>query len=128
MIGRLQGDFFDEGFFDDLVEKDQRLRTTALLFSDPDGGLNRAVTVAELRAALKRVKRGKAAGLDGIPGELLRLLPDVALGRILNLFNCILLSCTVPAQWWLSTVTLILKPGKNSSYSPAIGRYPLLTH
>eukprot|EP00732_Lithocolla_globosa_P001292 Lithocolla_globosa_v1_NODE_618_length_3583_cov_3.898810.p1 type:complete len:474 gc:universal NODE_618_length_3583_cov_3.898810:245-1666(+) len=102
MIGRLSGDHFDEGFYEELEVRDKELANVALLYDATDHGSSQGkdITLDELRHAIARLKRGKAAGLDGIPAEVFIHLPPEALFRVLGLFNTILAQAAVPPQWW----------------------------
>ena len=53
----------------------------------------------EIGEALKRMKRGKAMGPDGIPIEVWRCLGDRAIVWLTKLFNLIFRSNKMPEEW-----------------------------
>jgi hypothetical protein len=56
----------------------------------------RRIQESEIKDALKRMKGGKAMGLDVIPIEVWRSLGDVAILWLTNLFNLIFRSNKMP--------------------------------
>ena len=70
-----------------------------------------AITRDELYHVLKQLKRNKAAGTDGIPAELWKLLldNDDAANRLLLLFNKCWDQKTIPNTWHKATVVSIFK-------------------
>jgi hypothetical protein len=88
---------------------------------------------SEVKDALKRIKRGKAMGLDGIPIEVCRSLGDVAIVWLTKLFNIIFRSNKMSDEWRRSIlvpilknkgmckVVLIIRDQTNESYNEAIG-------
>lgn len=71
------------------------------------------ITVAEVRKVLQKLKRGKAAGLDGVPAAALRalLVSAECIGRLAALFNKCWHSRQTPQEWHESVVTAIFKKG-----------------
>lgn len=63
----------------------------------PDPKLSTNFSLEELTFALKKIKKGKAAGVDGIFPEFLRYAGPVTRNWILSLFNYILNKGTVPS-------------------------------
>ena len=59
--------------------------------------------------ALKRMKRGKAMGPDGIPIEVWRCLGDRAIIWLTKLFNLIFRSNKMPEEWRRSILVPIFK-------------------
>ena len=70
-------------------------------------------TCDEVRSVIKKLKRGKAAGADDIPGEYLQALMNdtSALSWLTDLFNHCWQSRTIPADWRRSVVTCLYKKG-----------------
>ena len=67
------------------------------------------ITVSEVIAALKKLKSGKAAGMDSILNEMLKVIPNYILEAIVNLFNQILMTGKYPNAWRISTLTPVYK-------------------
>ena len=71
---------------------------------------------------IKKAKHKSAPGPDNIPNILLKHLPYTAIEYITDIFNNCLKISYFPNSWKTSTITNILKPGKNaqlpSSYRP----------
>ena len=55
--------------------------------------------MTKLKSALRRMKMGKAVGLDEIPIEVWKCLGDVGVCWLTNLFNKILSSNKLPREW-----------------------------
>ena len=72
--------------------------------------LDDPITVQEIAAEVKRQKRNKAAGTDGIPPGALKLLSDEWLTIICILFNGVF-SVGYPAQWSIAKMFTIFKKG-----------------
>jgi hypothetical protein len=64
---------------------------------------------SKVKDALKRMKRGKTMGLDGIPIEVWRTLEDVAIVWLTKLFNLIFRSNNMPDEWRRSILVPIFK-------------------
>ncbi|KAI5737978.1 hypothetical protein M8J77_001407 [Diaphorina citri] len=75
---------------------------------------NLPFTYAELLSTFKNCKSA-AAGVDGISYQLIIKLPEVALKRLLSLYNTIWRTGVVPELWNTALIIPILKPGKPSS-------------
>jgi hypothetical protein len=58
----------------------------------------RRIQESEVKDALKRMKRGKTMGLNGIPIEVWRTLGDVAIVWLTKLFNLIFRSNKMPDE------------------------------
>ncbi len=63
----------------------------------------------EVRAAMKRMKSGKAVGPDEIPVEAWRCLGEMAVKFLTRLFNQILESESMPEEWTRSLLVAIYK-------------------
>ena len=77
--------------------------------SDP---LNADITHEEVEAALKRLKRNKAAGVDGIKAEFILDAASVLLTPLVMTFNQIL-EKGVPPSWCIGLIHPIFKAGDN---------------
>ena len=63
----------------------------------------------EVRTAMKRMKSGKAVGLDDRPVEAWKCLGKMAVEFLTRLFNIILESERMPEEWRLSVLVPIFK-------------------
>ena len=61
--------------------------------------LNGDITEAEVRKALNNLKKGKAAGPDGIPNNHLKIVGDCIIQYLVELFNEIFKSGSYPSEW-----------------------------
>ena len=66
-------------------------------------------TIEELLKVIKRLKKGKAPGLDGYPAELFKRAGKGVLQAVLELFNIIKENREVPEQWHLMKIITIYK-------------------
>jgi hypothetical protein len=69
----------------------------------------RRIQESKVKDALKRMKGGKAMGLDGIPIEVWRTLGDVAIVWLTKLLNLIFRSNKMPDEWRRSILVPIFK-------------------
>ena len=78
-------------YFDKLFNGESESPTLELddSFDDTNRRFVRRIQEAEIGEALKRMKRGKAMGPDGIPIEVWRCLGDRAIVWLTKLFNLI---------------------------------------
>ena len=72
--------------------------------------LNADITCEEVCAALKRLKRNKVAGVDGIKAELIPDAADLLLTPLVMTFNQVLQRGAM-ASWCVGVVHLIFKAG-----------------
>ncbi|XP_077516753.1 uncharacterized protein LOC144127718 [Amblyomma americanum] len=81
-----------------------------------------AITAHELQAVLDRPRKRTAPGADGISHQMLRNLDTPERTRLLEAFNAIWGSATLPEDWPTAVVVPVLKPRKSSrlpsSYKP----------
>ena len=79
-------------------------------------------TMEELQEAMKHLKPGKAAGLDGITTEIIQHFGIRTRSWILALLNNCATSLNIPKIWRRARVVALLKPGKDpeskKSYRP----------
>lgn len=80
------------------------------------------ITMADLRKEIKKLKKRKAPGNDGIPNSIIKALPRKALCQLLYIINNIIKLGYFPNCWKNAIVIPIPKPGKPntcpSSYRP----------
>ncbi|KAL1458712.1 hypothetical protein WDU94_008838 [Cyamophila willieti] len=74
---------------------DNRLETPPV----QDGESGPTIIEEEVRAAIKQLKNGKAAGPDEIQAEFLKLLDDASLKRLTQVFNKVYTSGRIPKEW-----------------------------
>ena len=85
-------------------------------------------SVGELRAALKKMKVGKARDSEGIAAEMLKIDCEALQHLIVELFNEVLSSSALPPDWRKSRLIVLFKKGDPklpSNYRP-IAILPLL--
>ena len=98
-------------YFDKLFNGESEGPTLELddSFDDTNRRFVRRIQEAEIGEALKRMKRGKAMGPDGIPIEVWRCLGDRAIVWLTKLFNLIFRSNKMPEEWRRSILVPIFK-------------------
>ena len=69
----------------------------------------RWISKEEVKAAMRRLKSGKAVGPDDIPVEAWRCLGEMAVEFLTRLFNTILESERMPEEWRRSVLVPIFK-------------------
>jgi hypothetical protein len=98
-------------YFDKLFNDDGGSSSIELDISSDD--LNRQfvhwIQESEVKDALKRMKGGKAMGLDGIPIKVWRTLGDVVRVWLTKMFNLIFRSNKMPDEWGQSILVPIFK-------------------
>ena len=70
-----------------------------------------SVTSAEIQKAIKNLKNGKSAGIDGIPAELLKACGDVVVEQLMALCNMVWEAEKVPTVWKDSILIPLPKKG-----------------
>ena len=79
-------------------------------------------TLEELQKAIKKLKKRKSPGPDGVTNEMLLHLGNIALLKLLEIFNYSWETGNIPQIWKEAIMIPILKKGKNktkaSSYRP----------
>lgn len=78
----------------------------------PNHQLDARFELHDLKAALAKMRRGTAPGLDRITVKLLANLPDTAYLHLLEYMNEIWDGRALPSEWKTSLVTFIPKAGK----------------
>ena len=77
-----------------------------------DEVLSAPIMEDEIYTALKNMKTGKAAGVDGVYRDMLRNLGAGALRWMSQVFSKILSKGKCPREWKNAIILAILKPGK----------------
>lgn len=73
------------------------------------------ITENEVRKALKHLKNGKAAGIDGIPPEALKSMNDTTIQYLLGLLNQIWEKEKIPKDWQKGLLVKLPKKGDKSN-------------
>ena len=68
-------------------ERDKRKDSQSCTITDLSDTLNKHITVEELEASLKKLKNGKASGVDGVTNEALKASPLTLQKALTKLFN-----------------------------------------
>nr|KAG5706601.1 hypothetical protein BaRGS_005671 [Batillaria attramentaria] len=101
------------------ARREQRDRATQLTPHDP---MKIPITLQELRAALRRLKKKKSPGPDNISNEMLLHLGNTATLKLLDIFNLSWEEGRVPQIWREAIMIPVYKKGKDrkkaSSYRP----------
>ena len=92
----------------------EKMRIDTNLDNIPDA-MHTPITMAELRKAIKKLKKKKSPGPDGITNEMIMNLGNIALNKLLDIFNLSWRNGDVPQIWKEATMMPILKKGKNKS-------------
>uniref|UniRef100_A0A914V3E1 Reverse transcriptase domain-containing protein n=1 Tax=Plectus sambesii TaxID=2011161 RepID=A0A914V3E1_9BILA len=69
------------------------------------------ITTDETKNAMKALKRGKAAGIDGIPPELIKIGDAAHVGSLTNLLNSCWMARVVPKEWRSGVIVTLPKKG-----------------
>ena len=76
---------------------------------------DRPITKEEILLALRRIKRNKSSGPDGIIGEFLKTYNDDMLNFFVNFFNCLFDKGIYPDNWTESVLLPLYKKGDINS-------------
>ena len=74
--------------------------------------LDRKFNVDEVENGIKRLKAGKATGMDAVSNNILKCASKLLSPFITNLFNCILHSEIFPEAWGLGIIVPLFKSGE----------------
>ena len=103
--------------------KDVRTQTRAVLQNTATAGfdpcMTECLTLRELEEALKKMKKKKAPGPDGITNEMLKHLGPGAKRTLLHIYNQSWSTGTVPTIWKEVVIRPIPKREKTSGILPA---------
>lgn len=73
--------------------------------------LNAVITEEEVKEAVRRLKKGKACGTDGVLAEMLKLVDSSALRFLTKLFNVLFDRGVYPDEWSKAIIVPIYKKG-----------------
>ena len=79
--------------------------------SSPDTEEIPEFTEEEVERAIKRMKRHKAQGVDGITSDIIKLGGPVVLTYLTNIFNNILRTKQIPDSWHEAKIVILFKKG-----------------
>lgn len=79
--------------------------------------LDREISIAEVKLALREAKSGKAPGIDLIPNDFLKRLPSNWVSYLARLFNRILAEEATPDAWSIMLLMMLFKKG--DKYDPS---------
>jgi hypothetical protein len=117
-------------YFNKLFNEDSGSSSIELNISSDD--LNkqfvRRIKESEVKDALKRMKRGKVIGPDGIPIKAWRTLGDVAIVWLTKLFNLIFRSNKMPDEWRRNILVPIFKNKRGVQSCINYRRIKLMSH
>ncbi|UYV63735.1 hypothetical protein LAZ67_2005461 [Cordylochernes scorpioides] len=82
-----------------------------------DTGLLAEITMREITEEISRLKNCKAAGIDEVPNEAIKLLPHSYLLLLKDLYNRILRSAVFPSSFSKSIIHPIFKNGDSDNLS-----------
>ncbi len=81
-----------------------------------DDALNKDITIDELSSCIKRLKRGKSPGIDGILPDMIKDGGELVKQSLLWLFNC-MLAGHFPERLSVGLITAVYKSGDKSDMS-----------
>ena len=79
--------------------------------SSPDTEEIPEFTEEEVERAIKRMKRHKAQGVDGITSDIIKLGGSMVLTYLTNIFNNILKTKQIPDSWHEAKIVILFKKG-----------------
>ena len=100
---------------EEVREEERQRMSTDTSETDSSGVMQDPITMTELEKAIKKLKKKKSPGPDGITNEMIMHLGDTALQKLLDIFNLSWKDGDVPQIWKDATMIPILKKGKNKS-------------
>lgn len=80
---------------------------------DEDNKYNNKIDILEIKRIISEINVKKATGIDGISGDMIKLIYKVNKHVFMDLFNKIWNSYKFPNSWKIAVVTLIPKEGKD---------------
>ena len=94
-------------YFDELYnEENQRIETEE---TNPVLGPVEEITAAEVKQAMRKMKKNKACGPDGVPVEVWKALGEAGEQLLRKIFNMVLRTGRMPEEWRRSLITPIYK-------------------
>ena len=97
--------------FSELLEGDGGEVDMVLEEREFEEGLSEEITEEEIRRAIARLKRGKAAGVCGIQGEMLKAGGDTVVRWLHIIFNIVWEKGKAPEDWQKAVIVAIHKKG-----------------
>ena len=85
------------------------------------------IELEEIAAAIRKIKGGKASGLDGISIEMIKAGGEVMERALCKLFSEIWVSERVPNEWGIGVIVPILKAGNSGEKVLEPGSYRGIT-
>ena len=76
---------------------------------DVNEEINNMFTVDEIRAIIRKLKNGKACGIDHIRNEFLKSCPEPIMQLITDLFNLVLKTGIIPESWCIGMILPLYK-------------------
>lgn len=73
--------------------------------------LDEQISLAEVKQAIRKLKAGKASGIDEIPAEFLKAAEDIVAPFLTKFFNRVYDTGVFPKQWSQSVIVPLLKKG-----------------
>ena len=73
--------------------------------------LNKPISFEEVREAIRKLKIGKANGVDGILADMLKVAGDTAVHFLTKLFNALFDEGMYPEEWSKAIIVPIFKKG-----------------
>ena len=73
--------------------------------------LDEQISLAEVKQAIRKLKAGKASGIDEIPAEFVKAAEDMVAPFLTKLFNRVYDTGVFPKQWSQSVIVPLLKKG-----------------
>ncbi|UYV71213.1 hypothetical protein LAZ67_8002209, partial [Cordylochernes scorpioides] len=115
-------------FYSELMTTEKKLRICNLhnVISQNDPILDTEITNADIYKEIAGLKSNKACGPDGIPNEVLKILPDSYILLLKQLYNSVMTTGKYSAIWTNSTIHPIFKNGYKNS--PSNYREVKITH
>ena len=93
-----------------------RPATSGVSTPNSDDALNKDITIDELCSCIKRLKRGKSPGIDGILPDMIKDGGELVKQSLLWLFNC-MLAGHFPERLSVGLITAVYKSGDKSDMS-----------
>ncbi|UYV79967.1 K02A2.6-like [Cordylochernes scorpioides] len=106
-------------FYRELMTTEKNLNICNLhnVISQNDPILDTEITNADIYKEIAGLKSNKACGPDGIPNEVLKIIPDSYILLLKQLYNSVMTTGKYPAIWTNSTIHPIFKNGYKNSPS-----------
>ena len=98
----------------ELLEGDGREVDMVLEEKEIEEGLSKEITEEEIRRAIARLNRGKAAGVCGIQGEMLKAGGDTVVRWLHIIFNIVWEEGKAPEDWQKAVIVAIHKKGSKT--------------